>query len=398
MIKKFIFILILILIWPSQIIAKDKKVFYAGFSFSGNYIDKEFGIKYTNSLIEKKNENGIDIISESLLKSIKKTNPKSFKLNFELADLEKGAEESIVMAVVLDHEDYFNEYEPITKTYLNNIQMFFKIIFYDFKSKKLIASVPYDVSMPFFTKKELKKKEIVKFIETFYTKGLKSTNSDKVINAFSKVEEILNNFELKEKYKFRIGVTKVKFEEKSLEFIPDNFKSNLGYLENIFAQLFSSRLSLHNEIALVPYTEGMAIGAKMKQQFVNSDVVYDIELPKPDYNIEIKIRGFKKVLAKKSDVNNIYFWASFINLKIFQPELNKIYLEDNLKNVIKKSIPSQIKDINDWYKFYITTYELFDEFSLNIDQKDDKWIEKTNDKPQFSENMKSLKLLMNKLN
>ena len=219
-----------------------------------------------------------------------------------------------------------------------------------------------------------------------------------MINAFSKVEEILNNFELKEKYKFRIGVTKVKFEEKSLEFVPDNFKSNLGYLENIFAQLFSSRLSLHNEIALVPYTEGMAIGAKMKQQFVNSDVVYDIELPKPDYNIEIKIRGFKKVLAKKSDVNNIYFWASFINLKIFQPELNKIYLEDNLKNVIKKSIPSQIKDINDWYKFYITTYELFDEFSLNIDQKDDKWIEKTNDKPQFSENMKSLKLLMNKLN
>ena len=30
------------------------------------------------------------------------------------------------------------------------------------------------------------------------------------------------------------------------------------------------------------------------------------------------------------------------------------------KNVIKKSIPSQIQDVNDWYKFYITTYELFE--------------------------------------
>ena len=43
----------------------------------------------------------------------------------------------------------------------------------------------------------------------------------------------------------------------------------------------------------------MAIGAKMKQQFVNSDIIYDIELPKPDFNIEISVRGFKKVLAKK---------------------------------------------------------------------------------------------------
>ena len=50
---------------------------------------------------------------------------------------------------------------------------------------------------------------------------------------------------------------------------------------------------------------------------------------------------------------------------------------------MKKSIPSQIKDINDWYKFYITTYELFDSFSLNISKIDDQWLQKTNKKPNF---------------
>ena len=153
---------------------------------------------------------------------------------------------------------------------------------------------------------------------------------------------------------------------------------------------------MHNDVALVPYIEGMAIGAKMKQQFVNSDIVYDIELPKPDYNIEITIRGFKKVLAKKSDVNNIYFWASFLNLKIYQPDLNKIYIDNNLKNVMKKSIPSQIKDINDWYKFYITTYELFDSFSLNISKIDDQWLQKTNKKPEFKTSMINIQQLMKK--
>ena len=116
--------------------------------------------------------------------------------------------------------------------------------------------------------------------------------------------------------------------------IPKNYKKNIKPLENIFAQLFSSRLSLHNDVALVPYVEGMAIGSTMKQQFVNSDTVYEIKLPKPDYNIDITIRGFKKVLAKKSDVNNIYFWASFLNLKIYQPDLDKIYMDHNKMKVI----------------------------------------------------------------
>ena len=394
--RKVIFYFIFFLILPTQIIASEKKVFYAGFSFSGNYIDKS-SIKYTDPLTKIKNENGIDIISSSLLKSVKKANPNSFKIDYNFADIEKGLEESVVMAVVLDHEDFFTEYEPITKTYLNNIQMFFQIIFYDFKSRKLIAAIPYDVSMPFFTKKELSENDIREYIKTFYTKGLKSMDGDKNINAFSMVEEILNSFILKEKYKFRAGVTKVSFEEKSLPFIPERFKKNQNYLKNVFAQLFSSRLSLHNDIALVPYSEGMAVGAKMKQQFVNSDKIYDIELPKPDFNIEISVRGFKKVLAKKSDINNIFFWATFVNLNIFQPELNKVFMNNNLKNVIKKSIPAQIENINDWYKFYIATYELFDGYSLNIQNLDKDWMKKTNDSDGFSKDMQTVNKLMEKL-
>ncbi|MDC3025688.1 hypothetical protein OA248_00065 [Candidatus Pelagibacter sp.] len=394
--KNILSILIFFLILTSQIFAKEKKVFYAGFSFSGNYMDKS-SIKYTDPLTKIKNENGIDIISQSLLNTIKETNPSSFTISFDFADIEKGLEESVVMAVVLDHEEFFYEYEPISKTYINNIQMFFQIMFYDFKSRKLIASIPYDVSMPFFTKKELNEIEIREYIKKFYIEGLKSMDDEKNINAFSMVKTILDSFVLKEKYKFRAGVTKINFEEKSLNFIPEKYKKNLNYLKNVFAQLFSSRLSLHNDIALVPYNEGMAIGAKMKQQFVNSDVIYDIELPKPDFNIEISIRGFKKVLAQKSEVNNIFFWASFINLNIYQPALEKTYMNDNLKNVIKKSIPSQIENINDWYKFNSSMYELFDSYSMNIKNLDSKWVLKTNDSKNFSQNMKKVNKLMEKL-
>ena len=72
-------------------------------------------------------------------------------------------------------------------------------------------------------------------------------------------------------------------------------------------------------------------------------------------------------------------------------------MNDNLKNVIKKSIPAQIENINDWYKFYVATYELFDGYSLNISNPNDEWIEKTNDSESFNKNIQNVNKLIEKL-
>ena len=109
--KIFAFLVLSLLLIFNNVSANEKKVFYAGFSFSGNYIDKSTGIKFTNYLINEKNENGLDIISDSLLRSIKKIKAKNFNIDYNFADLEKGLEESVVMSVVLDHENFFSEHE-----------------------------------------------------------------------------------------------------------------------------------------------------------------------------------------------------------------------------------------------------------------------------------------------
>ena len=72
-------------------------------------------------------------------------------------------------------------------------------------------------------------------------------------------------------------------------------------------------------------------------------------------------------------------------------------MNNNLKNVIQKSIPAQIENINDWYKFYIATYELFDGYSLNIKSLNKDWIKKTNDSDGFSKDMQTVNKLMEKL-
>ena len=173
--KKILFCLFIFFFNLNLAYSENLNVIYAGFSFSGNYIDKDIGIKYTENIIKNSDE-PFNVISKSLLNEIKQTNPKYFNLSFDYADLNQGNSEAIVMAVTLDNEYYFSEYEPLTKTYINNIQMFFTIMFYNFNTKTLIASIPYDVTMPFLTKEKVSDSQITNEIKKFYTIGLKSAD------------------------------------------------------------------------------------------------------------------------------------------------------------------------------------------------------------------------------
>ncbi len=390
------YFLLVYLLSNSSALSSKLNVVYAGFSFSGNYIDQETGIKYTESIIKNSNE-PLNSVSKSLLEEIKKIDPKHFNLNFDYADLDKGNSEAIVMAVTLDNEYYFSEFEPLTKTYINNIQMFFQIMFYNFNTRTLIASIPYDVTMPFLSKEKISNDTIVNEINNFYTKGLKSADDGTTIKAFSQVGKILSDYHLKDKYKFRIGLREIKIDEKAIEYLPAEFANNESAFKNILAQNFAGRLSVHNDIALVPYTEGMAIGGTMKQQFVNSDEIYEISLPKPEFIIDMTLRGYKKKLAKSSDVENLYWWASFINLSILQPDLNKVYFDENLKNILKKKIPSQITEIDDWYKFYMSNIQLFDKFSMNLSNPNKNWTSKASKNEDLYNNILSLQDLLKKL-
>ena len=52
--KIFAFLVLSLLLIFNNVSANEKKVFYAGFSFSGNYIDKSTGIKLQTILLMKK--------------------------------------------------------------------------------------------------------------------------------------------------------------------------------------------------------------------------------------------------------------------------------------------------------------------------------------------------------
>ena len=388
MIRFTLFLLIFFL--PTVLFAKKIEVNYAGFSYLGNNESQFSGMPLTTLLTKEKkgNQNTVDF---AITDKLKKTNPKNFNINFSLADLEKG--NNIMMSIGISKEIFSEEYNSYTKAYNNSIGLFLQIYFYDFKEKKLIAAVPIYGEVNFISQVKADNNIKLKNLRDFYDDQLIGENGEK-IGITAKIKEVLENFELKEKYRNRIGVTKVDIEDRAKAEIPNNLNQN--ELKNEIAQSLSSKLSLHQGVSIVPFIEGVAIGGTMKARIVQSSEIYNISLPKPDFFIELGISNFRKGIAETSDVSDIWQYGSAITVKIYEPDLNKIYLNDRLVRVanIKRAKGT---DINHWGKFYFNNQILLEEFAINISKQNRDWVSSTSEKREFSDQLNEVNKLLEKV-
>lgn len=388
--KNYVLIFFFIFLIPNKSLALDDKlkVYYSGFSFSNTYVSNKSYAKYTTELIKEKNlDTGIDIISSKLLQNIKQA--KFDKINLDtdnLLDFSKYPDEAIVMSVALQHEEYTEEFNYSSQKYNGFYDAYFQILFYDFSDKSLIASIPFDFEIQILSKEKLNKKKVLNRIKNFYLND----------NPFINFAQNINKFNIKRKYDLRIGVQNVNIENKAFEEMPPNSINNIESIKNLIAQTFSKRLSMHHNVALVPYRGGQAIDKTMKLRFVQTDEIYSIKLPNPDYHIDIDLKGFKKVLAKSSEAEDLYLYGSFIDLKFSQPDLDKIYFNEALRGVTKIKIPKDQTDVNDWRKYYYNLEILFNNFSKNIIKQDKKWMKEAT-KNKIKKDLKSLNKVLNKL-
>jgi hypothetical protein len=381
---------ILIFIFPTNLFANKIQVNYVGFSYLGNLESQFSGMPLTSQLIKEKKDKS-NTVDSAITNKLKETSPKHFDIKFDLGDIDKGR--TIQMSIGISKEIFSEEYNSYTKTYNNSIGLFLQIYFFDFKEKNLIAAIPIYGEINFISEIKADNNLKLKNLKDFYNDQLIGENNEKT-GISSKIKEILESFELKEKYRNRIGVTKVDIEDRAKSEIPNNL--NLNELKNEFAQSLSAKLSLNQKVNVVPFIEGVAIGGTMKAKFVQSTEIYNISLPKPDFFIELGISNFKKGIAETSDVSEIWQYGSAVSVKIYEPDLNKEYLNDRLIRVtnIKRAKGT---DINHWGKFYYNNQLLFQELTLNISKPNRNWVSNTSEKREFENQLNEVNKLLEKV-
>ena len=354
-------ILVLILLFLTSKAQAITNVTYGGFSY-GSILPENSLTRFVHD-----RSNGQSVIDKALLQAVKKINNQSFQLSYGLLKDGLSEKDQNVLVLALDDEliDYITiEGDDLTRT---DIILSFQIIFFNAKNNSLNASIPIEVSKVLNSSKPLSKDQLVNELKNMY--------ENEVMQYFL---QLINNFELKNKYNNRIGVTEVIFEEKAETYINKNSKNNDIFKKTKFAKNLSSFLSFNNNIAIVPYSRDRTTSTIMLK-FQNS--TRTIKLPNPDYHIHLTIRGFKNVLFKEGNIDEQWIYGSYVKIKIFQPELDEVYFEEKFKNGLNVEFSKRStknKESFEWIFFIDSLKMLFDNFSKQTIQIDKKWLKNAN--------------------
>lgn len=346
---------------------------YGGFSFGSLIPEKT----YTH-MLQKKADNKF-FINKLILESTKKINNDSFKISYDLLESNISEDDQNVLVFALDNE-YINfisiPSDNLTRT---DIVLNFNIIIFNAKSNFLVASIPLEITKTINSQENLTKNQI--------TNELKKMYLDEVSPRY---KMLLDNFTFKSKYNNRIGITKVIFEDNAKAYIDKSFDKKDIFIKNRFAKSFGSFLAFNNNIAVVPYKEDRTSNTI---RLTYQDTTKDIKIPSPDYHIYLTIRGFKSVLFKESNIDSQWIYGSFVNIEIIQPEMEKVYFNENLKNAIniefsKRAIEN--KSSFEWIFFNDSLKMLFDQFSLQTIKIDKKWLKSASKGKKMSQKFKKL--------
>ena len=331
---------------------------FAGFAFRGNFASIKNNYPYVFDLSMKTTKTGQNLLDRELyrhLKSIKLQD--AYFINGKLSELK---DDVLVLACCLDNETIsVDEYEGGYKVV---IDLGAQLLLFDYASFKLIACYPFTIELIDFTKT----KPSDKYFKDCIAALLLSKKYD--VNLFDECTKLLKKIKLHKFYGGNIKITTVVVEDRVKPFLPTKFSHDLDGFRNFVAQGFGKYLSKNQLVSIFPYTKGYAIGNKMALRFSNAEV-FQLQIPEPQFAIELTIRGFKKVLVDKKAAGESWVYGSFARISVSQPLLGKNYLNKKVKYGVTKIIPSMQKTSCDWPVFQESLLGLFDKITRDFSTK-----------------------------
>jgi len=411
-------------LFSGNLCAEKTKVVYAGFALSAEFSDLNTIAKYTNKIIEKaKNDGTQNIIDKSLIEVTKKLELHHINLSYNLISEETS---KIAMSVFLDQEileEFALPVEDCKKINLNDCYIYrinnqYQIIFFDFKKMTFIKAVPFEgiyISPP---SPKLDEKGKIKLFEESYANGnwLLPPNVNQEVKTRSAkriYSEIFPLIEVKTFYENYLGVnpTEEGFKinvDKISSLTPTHILENIHLLKRQVANYFLAEIALKHNVPIVPYYEGVGVGGTLRAKYANRNEVYNLKIPDPTYYVDFLIRGFlKKEFKKDANVEDLTWWiyGSGINLKIYEPLLNKEFLNIAMTKANYKKIPDIMKlnSENEFVNIYQLTLKPLSEEFANIigsdfkNKKDKEWLKNTTKNKTKPKDIKKLQKLFARL-
>lgn len=340
-----------------------QEVAMAGLAFSGDASTLEQRFPYSRSYEAMTKASG-KLVYQKISEAISLTPPKNFTLTSDIAEL-KGRDQAIVSALVLNSE-------TVSLERFGEIRKLFVLIrgqamFFDFKSKTVIRSYPVSFAYIDNFNRDPSNSEIQERVRLVFE------GANGKPGLISRFAAVLSDASVPAQAKNSLQVSKVTLSPELISNLPAYLATSQTVSDTWAADIVAEAISTRIGVPIIPYSKGYAVGNIMSLRISDGEV-FDLKLPKADYEIEVDFKGFKKIQYSKNGAGSAYIYGAYADILIQEPLTSTNYLKTSLKNGEIKIVPASQSYVDDFPAYYDSLNGLFVKLAQTIEGKENSWI------------------------
>ena len=320
--------------WAKEAQAEKTKVFYGGFAFAGNASEITKNYPIAASLDEVSGTG--DHFFESQSRTFFRKNESAFTKIALSFDIARPEDTPLVLALALADEKILRE--ELGSFHRLVIQLCVELLVLDFRAMEVVSTRPVWI--------ELVDAGKAAFSDDDIRTRMRAMVGGDSSQLFTSLRGELAGIGARGRNQCTLQVKKVSVGEKAIPFLPEAYREAPDAYARSAAQQFGSLLTSQAGLALLPYAKD-GLNSKMSLRFADASQV-QFKIPPPTFGIDVGIRGFKKVLDKKTAAETLWLYGAFLDIRVYEPEFNKVFFENPVKYGVAKVVPASQKTIDEF--------------------------------------------------
>jgi len=321
-----------------------EQVSWAGFCFTGNNDNIPVNFKYTIS-----NKQAI----QNDLRSFFTQNSEFY--NFTLDTTNRNTDSKLSLAVTMNRESV--DFETIgdnTKVIYN---LWLSVYILDFGTMNIVQSYPFKTSFIDISGRKPSDKEIeATMLNLIRTDIMKKFQAKASLIA------------IKSPNSRSMKVAHVSFLDAALPYL-GIYQTDPETYATILANQVTESFAYDLNVTMLPYGKDVA-NQKMSLAFSDGSV-QNFTIPTSSYDVDLKVTNFVKLLYKETAVERVDTYGAYINLRIYDGELNTEYWAKDIKyGAYKQTVVDQ--EVSDFANFNEVLLQTIAKESINTIKQDKK--------------------------
>lgn len=371
-------LLLLIALFFQTFHAAATEVAFAGFAYAGTH--DTIAARFPHSQRLESMTKGA--VATELRIAMASARPQGFVLIPGIDDL-GGRDQAVALAMVMTNETVSTE--KVGRAYKVLVQLRAQAMFFDFKSMTVLRAYPISFTYIDVLPDAPTPDQIAERIGSVYRgTGGKAGLIQRFVGAIERatIPDNVPRF---------VQVRSVVVGDEAREQFPEHLRGPAGdtWIADALGEAISSKLG----IPILPYADGYAIGNVMSMTVSNS-TVFNLTLPKPDYEFSADIVKLKKVLYSDQPAGKSFIYGTLAKIELIEPLSQTAYLRSGFKNGEIKVVPATQATTDDFPAFEDSMRGLFAKLTRSVAGEEPAWLKAAADAKDIDQQMTKTRELL----